>query len=1049
MNDLRVEIHHGGEFKNKEGIYYYKGGKIDTLYDVDLSILTVDSCLDYLQEAGYGKGLKLYYKKHGSHDRDGYKLLWNDESFNEIRKDAKKVSMIEIFVDHYAEEKVTNIMEYISFVDDDMESDDPDYHDEEDYKEIREIKRKLKEGLIDPLREGNLTDLNISNSATNITVELGNDRDDHIERDEVMTETRTKRKYDSILMGEVPQWTKFVQHGREMLGTGYDDNQELGYDRVEKNVEEIDDSDSFDAPSIQSSDSSDNEEVHNLEMIKKKNKKKKKKKNVPHYPTFNPKTPMDLIEFEPGLIFTSREYLKEAIRNYGVAKQRRVYLKRCDLKRMQVKCRDEYKWELWASRMTNDEAFQIKTYKKEHNSIIVSKQRMVKADWLAKQFGNIIRSNPRWKLKEYAAAITAKYNILCTLNQCWWAKKAAMAELESMLKEDYARLWDYGDEVLRTNPGSSLFIKGGATEESENPTFQRLYIYFNALKMGFLSGCRKVIGLDGCFLKGYVKGELLTAIGRDANNQMFPIAWAVVEVECTYSWVWFIKLLKEDLYLGDGYAYTVITYQQKGLKNAIDDYLPAAEHTCCARHIHANWKKNHPGNALKNALWRAAKVLTVAEFNLVMDEIRSISPFAYDDLLKTNPKYWSRAYFSTFTRCDVMDNNISECFNSWILEARYKPIISMLDHIRVKDLDGNQFEVDMKLRTCSCRKWKLSGIPCIHGCQAILSINAQPEDYIDECFKKKTYLKAYPTLMCPMKGSREWPNAAQVKLLPPKARRMPGRPKKHRRREAYEVGSGSKLSKKGIVMKCSRCLMIGHNKATCKTSEADVAENLRKADEAKKAQAEAAKAHSLRNKQNVRKKSTQSVAAQTSTMVGKAKKRDSWSDQIRGRIRPMCALDPVRRAELCAMLGTTIMTDPDFPALSNRLELSIRGSSSSLRVNLYLVPPSVLKIGTNSVIYDETLCRNDEESGGTPPNHVLYAIRCFIVQLFFARAFQIKVNVLYTKRAKSHLPLMHGKETRAYGENCKSLALVRDALRVKGIYFNKEYVSDNENLRLS
>ncbi|KAL8155146.1 hypothetical protein AgCh_000511 [Apium graveolens] len=126
----------------------------------------------------------------------------------------------------------------------------------------------------------------------------------------------------------------------------------------------------------------------------------------------------------------------------------------------------------------------------------------------------------------------------------------------------------------------------------------------------------------------------------------------------------------------------------------------------------------------------------------------------------------------------------------------------------------------------------------------------------------------------------------------------------------------------------------------------------------------------------------------------------SWLDHIDGQVRPMCALDPVVRAVLCALLGC----------------------------------------------YDKTLCRNDEESGGTPPNHVLYAIRCFVVLLLFARAFQTKVNVLYTQREKSHLPLMHGKETRAYGENCKSLALARDALRAKGTYFNKKYVSENENL---
>lgn len=123
----------------------------------------------------------------------------------------------------------------------------------------------------------------------------------------------------------------------------------------------------------------------------------------------------------------------------------------------------------------------------------------------------------------------------------------------------------------------------------------------------------------------------------------------------------------------------------------------------------------------------------------------------------------------------------------------------------------------MKNRPCSCRQWDLTGIPCIHGCQAILSINAQPENFIDEYFKKTTYLIAYSNLMCPMKGSKEWPISTQTKLLPPKARRMLGRPKKHRRREDDEIRAGCKMSKKGIAMTCSRCLQIGHNKITCKT----------------------------------------------------------------------------------------------------------------------------------------------------------------------------------------------------------------------------------------
>ena len=50
--------------------------------------------------------------------------------------------------------------------------------------------------------------------------------------------------------------------------------------------------------------------------------------------------------------------------------------------------------------------------------------------------------------------------------------------------------------------------------------FHIIYICLDACRRGFLDGCRRVIGLDGCFLKGPMKGELLSAIGRDANNQI-------------------------------------------------------------------------------------------------------------------------------------------------------------------------------------------------------------------------------------------------------------------------------------------------------------------------------------------------------------------------------------------------------------------------------------------------------------------------------------------------------------------------------------------------
>ncbi|KAK6791841.1 hypothetical protein RDI58_010922 [Solanum bulbocastanum] len=70
--------------------------------------------------------------------------------------------------------------------------------------------------------------------------------------------------------------------------------------------------------------------------------------------------------------------------------------------------------------------------------------------------------------------------------------------------------------------------KGSQMMDRETVPRKNLFVYFyvclDALKKGWKEGCKRIIGFDGCFLKGACKGELLVAVGRNGNNQMFPIA---------------------------------------------------------------------------------------------------------------------------------------------------------------------------------------------------------------------------------------------------------------------------------------------------------------------------------------------------------------------------------------------------------------------------------------------------------------------------------------------------------------------------------------------
>ncbi|GJR21365.1 multidrug resistance-associated protein 5 [Tanacetum coccineum] len=80
------------------------------------------------------------------------------------------------------------------------------------------------------------------------------------------------------------------------------------------------------------------------------------------------------------------------------------------------------------------------------------------------------------------------------------------------------------------------------------------------------------------------------------------------------------------------------------------------------------------------------------------------------------------------------------------------------------------FIVDEGKRTCSCRMWQLSGLPCVHATKSMYST-----------------------------------------VLPPKSRKMPGRPRKKRIRAIGEGGSSTRVSKTHKSYQLSQ-----HNKSSCK-----------------------------------------------------------------------------------------------------------------------------------------------------------------------------------------------------------------------------------------
>ena len=218
-----------------------------------------------------------------------------------------------------------------------------------------------------------------------------------------------------------------------------------------------------------------------------------------------------------------------------------------------------------ASWMSTEKSFQIKKMYTKHTCVKnFNNGKLMGPTWLARQFLKELIRQPTLKAKDIQAIVQHKFHTKISWVRSYRARNRAMAMIEGKLGDHYARVWDYGGELVRSNPNSSIKISV-VQNKDDTTTFMRMYICFKSIKDGWKQGCRRVVGLDGSFLKGQCKGELLTAICRDPNNQVYPIAWAVVDIESKINWSWFLRLLDADLGMEGGRGMCVISDQHKVL----------------------------------------------------------------------------------------------------------------------------------------------------------------------------------------------------------------------------------------------------------------------------------------------------------------------------------------------------------------------------------------------------------------------------------------------------------------------------------------------------
>ncbi|XP_058779616.1 uncharacterized protein LOC131653480 [Vicia villosa] len=372
----------------------------------------------------------------------------------------------------------------------------------------------------------------------------------------------------------------------------------------------------------------DDEEEYLSEELNSSNPDNSEDDKKPKFEKFKKEQLTKDFKFKWGMEFTSLNDFRDAIREWTVLNGREITFVKNEGYRVRDECKAKCSFLMLCSKVGHKHTYAIKTIKDTHTCARVLDNKTANSKWVAKAVVKKMQTCDNLRICDIIQDMRQNYGVGITVGRAWKAKMIARQMIEGDADKQYSNLWRYAAELHRVSAGNTVKINIERPSPSIQPRFGSFYFCFEGCKKGFINGCRPFIGVDGCHLKTKYGGQLLIAVGRDLNDQYFPLAFGVVETETKESWKWFIQLLMEDI--GTEKRYVFISDQQKGLVAVFEEMFERIEHRLCFRHLYANFKKNFGGGALiRDLMMGAAKATYHQAFLQKITALKAVDPQAW------------------------------------------------------------------------------------------------------------------------------------------------------------------------------------------------------------------------------------------------------------------------------------------------------------------------------------------------------------------------------------------------------------------------------------
>ncbi|KAK8603522.1 hypothetical protein V6N13_096000 [Hibiscus sabdariffa] len=160
----------------------------------------------------------------------------------------------------------------------------------------------------------------------------------------------------------------------------------------------------------------------------------------------------------------------------------------------------------------DNDTFHIKIFKDVHTCAKVMKNPNITCKFIAKNYLHKFQTDRNYAPSSLKAGVEVDYVAILNGTKYLRARKLSLEMIDGSYKDQFKKLYEYLGELRETSPGTTTIC------QLDDRLFERFYICPQACKNSYKAGCRPIISLDGCFLKGlYIDADQYMLVTFDTK----------------------------------------------------------------------------------------------------------------------------------------------------------------------------------------------------------------------------------------------------------------------------------------------------------------------------------------------------------------------------------------------------------------------------------------------------------------------------------------------------------------------------------------------------